>query len=141
MSPLFIPIRSPSHKASGQQSGPVRVQRLGLTALLSIFRPAEANCRSPLSRREKIHLLSARFADLALNCLRTIGQACRPEPSPRLSDGLLVSEIVPSRRVVFVSAYPLHLRCSPCGLRRDQFITMESPRGDDFWPETDNARR
>lgn len=83
----------------------------------------------------------ARFADLAFMSARAIMQACRPVSAPGFSDIGLMGETFPGRVVVLVSAYPLHLRCSPCGLRRDQFITMESPRGDDFWPETDNARR
>lgn len=136
------PIRSPSHKASGQQSGPVRVQRLGLTAFLSISRrPAEADCRPPLCRREKVHLWSVRFADLALDCLRAIGQACRPEPSSSLSDGLFMGETFPGRVIVLVTCVnPLPAQCTT--LRwRPQETTAESARADRVWPETDNEKR
>ena len=85
----------------------------------------------------------ARFADLAFMSARAIMQACRPVSAPGFSDVGFMGETFPGRVVVLVSCVnPLPLHCTSLRVRClcPQDTTTESPRADNFWPETDNAR-
>lgn len=124
MSPLFAPIRSPSHKASGLRPDAVRCLRLRSVAFFQFVGPAEEGCRPSCRSVEQITLRGLRLAGRTFAYLRAIAQACRPVPSPSLSYAGLMIQPGPGRVVVPVCAFSSVHAQGPC-LRVDDQSTMD----------------